>query len=289
MSQNHSMKLFSTLILTLNEVKTLPHLIKRLRKVCDDIVVLDSYSNDGTQILARNLGCRVYQRTFDTEKEQRAYAISLPFRHSWVYNPDADEIPDDLFLEEMQAAAFDENLNSAYEVRFKNYLDGSWIRHSTDYPVWVIRFFRPKQLSFEREVNLRYVVDGQINRFEGHFNHFPFEKGLDWWISKHNQYSTKEAHEAIKIINKSSFSLAIKKFTNTQSAKDRRLALKEISFFLPYRGLMRFFYSYLFRLGFLDGRAGLKYSILISFYEFMISEKIREMKSILPPKHDLDC
>ncbi|GAB3311709.1 glycosyltransferase family 2 protein [Haliea atlantica] len=269
---------FSVLILTLNEASSLPLLVNKLKPICDDIVILDSFSTDGTQELARDLGCRVYERGFDNEHTQRAFGIKLPFRHSWVYNPDADEIPDDMLIKEMQTAATDNNFNAAYEVRFRNYLDGRWIRHSTDYPVWVVRFFKPETLTFEREINLRYVINGSVGRFNGHFDHFPFSKGIGWWITKHNLYSTKEAEEAVRLFGDSSFWMSILAVFNSRTSKSRRLALKEVSFYFPLRGILRFLYSYFFRLGFLDGRAGFKYSLLIAFYEFLISEKIKELR-----------
>ena len=268
---------FSTLILTLNEAQNLSRLVQCLSEVSDDIVVLDSCSTDGTQQVARSLGCRVYERAFDNEAAQRAFGNDLPFRHDWVFNPDADEIPDGLLLKEMVDVASDRGPIVAYEVRFRNFLDGRWIRRSTDYPVWVIRFFRPKCVSFEREINLRYLIDGETGRLEGHFDHFPFSKGLDWWISKHNRYSHMEAVEALKVMGSGSFVSALRRIIKSDGAKNRRIAVKECSFYLPFRGLLRFGYSYIFRLGFLDGRPGLKYSVLISFYEFMIAAKVAEM------------
>ena len=56
----------------------------------------------------------------------------------------------------------------------------------------------------------------------------------------------------------------------------RRKALKEISYRLPFRPFFRFLYMYIFRLGFLDGYAGLTYCSLLSVYEYMIVLKIRE-------------
>lgn len=269
---------FSVLILTLNEEKTLPRLLDRIEGVSDDIIILDSNSSDGTRDVARARGCRVFKREFDNERAQRAYANTLPFRHPWVYNPDADEIPDAKMIAEIQQAANAENTTSAYEVRFRNYLDGQWIRRSTDYPVWVVRLFRPERLTFDREINLRYVVEGSVKRLEGHFDHYPFAKGLEWWIAKHNIYSTKEAQEALKILDSRSLFGAMAKVFAATTSKDFRVALKELSFFMPFRGTLRFLYSYLFRLGFLDGRAGLKYSVLISFYEFMIAAKLKELR-----------
>jgi glycosyltransferase involved in cell wall biosynthesis len=279
---------FSVLILTLNEAATLPRLLDRLEGISDDIIVLDSQSSDETREIAGARGCRVFVRPFDSELSQRAFGNTLPFRHPWVYNPDADELPDARLIAEMLRAAKPENRVAAYEVRFRNYLNDRWIRYSTDYPVWVVRLFRPECLSFSREVNLRYTVKGPVGRLEGHFEHFPFAKGLDWWITKHSHYSDKEAQEALKVIGTSHLRQALANVMAARSSKERRIALKEVSFFLPFRGTLRFFYSYLFRLGFMDGPAGLKYSALIALYEFMIAAKIRarrERPSLsLPPK-----
>lgn len=278
---------FSVLILTYNEEISLPRLLDRLVAVTDDIVVLDSCSSDATQDIARKYGCRIFERPFDGERNQRAYANTLPFRYPWIYNPDADEIPDDTLIEEMRQAAQDASAISAYEVRFRNYMDGTWIKHSTDYPVWVIRFFRPERLSFERNINLRYVVNGSVGRFKGHFDHYPFAKGIAWWISKHNTYSTKEAEEAFCTLKHQNFTDALRSAFARKNSKARRLALKELSFYFPFRGFLRFMYSYFLRRGFVDGAAGLKYCMLISIYEFLISVKMKELSSNFTSKNKL--
>ena len=58
----------------------------------------------------------------------------------------------------------------------------------------------------------------------------------------------------------------------------KRRAVKDLSFFLPLRGFIRFLYMYFVRLAFLDGRAGFHYSAMISMYEYWIEIKIREQQ-----------
>lgn len=58
----------------------------------------------------------------------------------------------------------------------------------------------------------------------------------------------------------------------------RRLELKNISFRLPFRPFIKFFFMYFVNLGFLDGRAGLTYCTLQSIYEYMIVLKVRELR-----------
>ena len=58
----------------------------------------------------------------------------------------------------------------------------------------------------------------------------------------------------------------------------RRRALKSLSFRLPFRSLLRFFYMYFLRLGFLDGWPGLRYCRLLAWYESMIVQKVEELR-----------
>ena len=58
---------------------------------------------------------------------------------------------------------------------------------------------------------------------------------------------------------------------------ERRRALKELSFRLPLRPLVKFLYMYVLKRGFLDGRAGYTYCKLQSMYEYMIVVKMREL------------
>jgi len=60
----------------------------------------------------------------------------------------------------------------------------------------------------------------------------------------------------------------------------RRRALKELSFRLPCRPLLRFVYMYVWCLGFLDGWAGFTYCRLLTIYEYMIVLKMREIRRL---------
>ena len=58
----------------------------------------------------------------------------------------------------------------------------------------------------------------------------------------------------------------------------KRVALKNLALRLPARPFAKFIYLYLFRLGFLDGKAGFTYCILQSIYEYLIDLKMWELK-----------
>jgi glycosyltransferase involved in cell wall biosynthesis len=267
----------SVLILTLNEEANLPACLASVAW-SDDVVVLDSYSTDGTLAIARAAGARVFQRTFDGEHAQRTFGLTqIPFKHSWVYMPDADEITPPELTEEMLAIAADPNRpEAAFRVRFKTILMGKWLRYSSLYPTWVVRLVRPQKIRFEREINLRCLVDGPEGRLSNHFLHFSFNKGLDAWFEKHNRYSWHEAQETLKSLRADGLD-----WRGCWSIRDdvrRRRALKELSFRLPFRPTLRFLYMFVMRRGFLDGWPGYLYCRLLATYEQMIVVKTAELR-----------
>lgn len=268
----------SVLVLTLNEEENIDHCLGSL-SFSNDIVVLDSGSTDRTLEIAHRHGARVVSRQFDDWSSHQNWAVkNIRFQNPWVYYSDADEIvPTDLSEELKSTAQAEIQLpkHSAYRLRYRNYYMGRWIRHCGIYPTWVLRFFRPEKIRWERLVNPIPVVDGTIGHLSTHFEHHSFNKGLEHWFSKHNAYSTREAEETLASLTRGQFSLASLLAKNPAS---RRIALKELSMRLPARALQRFVYMYMIRRGYMDGREGLEYCVLLSIYEFMIELKVRELR-----------
>jgi glycosyltransferase involved in cell wall biosynthesis len=266
----------SILILARNEEANLAQCLASVAW-SDDIVVLDDNSTDGTAEIARRAGVRLIRHSAGGEREQRTYSLrEISFKHPWVYNPDADEVtPHDLRDEIMKTAADPARYEVAYRVRFKNMFLGKWIRRSSLYPTWVMRLFRPEKISFERRINLTYCAEGPVGFLRAHFLHYPFTKGLDSWIEKHNRYSRLEAEEGLEIMNTSD--LRWKELFDRDPIARRR-ALKELFFRLPARPALRFVYAYILRAGFLDGTQGLTYCRLMAMYESMISIKMAELR-----------
>lgn len=268
--------MISVLILTLNEERNLPQCLEAVRW-SDDVVVFDSGSTDRTVEIAKAAGARVVTRPFDNERLHRTASLQVGFKHSWVFNPDADEIPEPELIEEMKQVVQDDKQHDvAYRVRFKNMFMGRWLRFSSLYPTWIVRLFRPDKVAFERDINLRYVIHGSEGRLNGHLRHYSFNNGLHAWFDKHNRYSTAEAQEAIRLIQ-SGQGVRWRSLIGWNSV-ERRRALKELSFRLPFRSSLRFLYSYFVRLGFLDGIPGYTYCRMLAMYEGMIALKIREQR-----------
>ena len=265
----------SILILTLNEEANLPACLESV-KWSDDIVVLDSYSSDRTCYIAKDFGARILQRQFDDWSSHYNWAMEqIVFKHRWVFNLDADERMTEAVREEAQRIANDgQRREVAYYCGRKNYFMGKWIKHAMP-PGKIMRFFRPQYIRFKRLVNPVPLIDGSFGYLSNYIEHYNFSKGIAEWFDKHNRYSSFEAIEGRKVLRQGLYELTEMCSLN---ALVRRRVLKKYAARLPFRSILKFFYLYLWNLGFLDGRAGFRYSLLQSIYEHMIVLKIDELQ-----------
>jgi glycosyltransferase involved in cell wall biosynthesis len=267
--------MISVLILTKNEERDLPGCLASVAW-SDDVHVFDSFSTDRTVEIARAAGAHVTQRAFDGYASQRNAALeTLPFRHEWIFLPDADERPTPELIVEMQPAATSAPAEvAAFRVRRRDFLNGAWLKHAQMSPYYV-RLVRRGRARFEREVNEVPRVEGRIADLAAPLDHFPFSKGMAYWIEKHNTYSTMEARLIASGMNRPPPSLAAALFEKDFHA--RRVAQKALFYRMPARPLIKWCYMMFVRGAVLDGSAGLAYSNLQATYEYMIVLKTREM------------
>lgn len=266
----------SVLLLTLNEESNLPRCLEALLW-CDDIVILDSFSDDNTVKFAKKSGARVYQRKFDNFAGQRNFAIeSLDFKHEWIFHLDADEVMTQELVQEV-SKIISSGKQDAYLVPSKTMFMGKWLKYAGMYPTYQVRLTRSSNFRFKQDGHGQKedIPAERIGKLKVPYLHYAFSKGIEDWIDKHNRYSSQEAKDIV----------------NSNGMKDirwiglfspdkyyRRKVLKKLSRILPFKPFFRFMYMYFLRLGFLDGRAGFIYSCLLSYYEFMISLKVRERR-----------
>jgi glycosyltransferase involved in cell wall biosynthesis len=266
----------SVFIQTLNEEENLPRCLACFAW-SDDIVVLDSISQDRTEQIARAAGARFFQREYRGRAENQNWAVeNIRFKHPWVYYSDADEVmPAALAREIQDLTARPDNPHAAYRLRRRDHFMGKWIKHSSQYPLWFVRLFRPEKIRWTRKANPVAQVDGSVGDLTNDYLHYPFSKGLSDWLWRHNRYSTYEAEENLRSLNEGD--LRWRQIFSPDQAQRRR-ALKTLSFRLPARPLLKFLYMYFLRLGLLDGRPGFHYCLLQAMYEYQIALKLRELR-----------
>jgi glycosyltransferase involved in cell wall biosynthesis len=268
--------LISILILTRNEAQNLPACLASVAW-SDDIHVLDSLSTDGTQTIASAAGAHVTERAFDNWSSHQNWALqNLPFKYPWVFYLDADERATSELRDSLIQAATAPGHNVAFRIQRRDFFLNTWLKHVQTSPFYM-RLFRPEAMRYERLVNPVSIPNGPVGQLAGYLNHYPFSKGIDHWVERHNQYSHLEAVQTIAN-RKRQKKLSIWSAFFEKDFHRRRFQQKELFYRLPARPQLRFLYLYFARLGFLDGAAGYTYARLQSFYEYLIVVKTKELE-----------
>lgn len=278
--------MISILILTKNEQQDLPGCLESVAW-SDDIHVFDSMSTDETIAIAEKFGARVTQRDYGEcklsfggdESAHRNWGLqNIPFKYPWVFVIDADERTTPQLVKAMNEAVLAQGGCVAFRLQRRDFFLGTWLKHVQTSPFY-IRLFLPTKIHHERMINTVTIVDGKVGEISGYLDHFPFSKGIGYWVERHNTYSRFEARQiAENRKNYATFSLA-KAFT-AKDFHERRFHQKELFYRLPFRPLIKFLILYVGKRGFLDGRAGFTYAMLQSIYEYFIVLKTRELESL---------
>lgn len=227
------MEKLSVAIITFNSKKYIEDAIKSA-KFADEVLVLDSGSNDRTIEIAKNLGARVEFQKWLGFGKQKQKAVDLA-NNRWVFVLDSDErITKE--LEKEIKEILKNPLFYAYEVPRLNYFFGRAVKHLGLYPDKTIRLFDKTKAHFtDDEVHEKVVTNGKIGSLKNHMIHLAYEN-IEEFINKQNRYSSLNAKP-----NK------IKALIN------------------PF---WTFFKMYFLKLGFLEGWEGFLIARLYSQYTF---------------------
>lgn len=275
----------SVIILTFNEERNLAQAIDSVAGWAQEIFVVDSYSTDRTVEIALSRaaeGVSVVQHPFRNYSAQWNWALSeLPLQGEWTLKLDADERLTADLREEITARVLKgpSSLMGAY-VRWRLMFLGSPIHWGGVSEQYHLRMWRTGTAVFEdREVNEHAIVPGEKISLESPLEHHDY-KSLTHWLSKHNRYSSMEA--ACLLQGNVAGEVRPRLFG---ASDERRIWLRRLYFRLPLRPLLFFLLHYVFRLGMLDGRAGLRFWLLRSIYMYWIDLKLFEAKLTgVPPE-----
>ncbi len=270
-------------ILTFNEARHLERCLSSVRQVADQIVVADCFSTDATVDIARAYGARVIQREWLNHATQFNWALTrLDSGAQWVMRIDADEYLTPNLVEEIKARLphISADIDGIYCSRRMTF-QGKLIRHGGVFPVRVLRLFRYGRGKCEdRWMDEHIRVSGPTVDFVGEIiddNVNP----LTWWTDKHNKYSSREVVDLLNLEYHFMTHDSIADLSSGKQAAVKRWIKEAVYARLPggFRALVYFLYRYLFRLGFLDGRAGTAFHFLQGFwYRYLVDAKVAEVK-----------
>lgn len=270
-------------ILTFNEELHLARCIDSLNGVTDEIVVVDCFSTDATLEIARSRGARVIQREWVNHATQFNWALTqLAPDTDWVLRIDADEYLTPQLLHEIRTRlpGVGPEFDGIYCSRRMTF-QGKLIRHGGVFPVRVLRLVRHGRGQCEnRWMDEHIKVAGPTVEFAGELIDDNLNN-LTWWTTKHNHYASREAVDLLNLEYGFMPHDSVAALRGGNQAAVKRW-LKEVVYArLPsgFRAFAYFFYRYVIRLGFLDGRAGTAFHFLQGFwYRYLVDAKVVEVK-----------
>jgi glycosyltransferase involved in cell wall biosynthesis len=244
------MKISATII-TFNEERNVSRVIESLR-CCDEILVLDSGSNDRTVEIATKLGARVEEAGWHGYAAQKNIAAELA-SHDWILSIDADEsVSEALEAEIWHIKKTGPSFDGYTMPRLAQYL-GRWILHSGWYPDRKVRLFNRKKARWVGDfVHESVEVLGSVGHLKSNLLHFTCNS-LSEHLRSMDTYTTLAAQEI--------------------AAREQRVALGRLLVDPPWT----FFRTYVLKLGFLDGMEGLSIAYMAALYNFVKYAKARHM------------
>ncbi|MEH2143423.1 glycosyltransferase family 2 protein [Nostoc sp.] len=264
----------SAIILTKNEVCNLKRCIEYLQW-CDEVIVLDSGSTDGTIQLAESLGAKVFTHIPSPPfkiSEQRNWALqNCNLKSEWVLFIDADEvIPSNLATEIQRVCSASNQQYNAYELPARYLFWGKWLKLTQGYPNWHSRLLKLGEVTFTGGVWEYFASGAKVGRINIPYDHYANSKGFGDWLERHDRYSSWDAQKVVEFLETGKASAL-----GTERKLKLRLLAAKLWFIRP---IIRFIQMYLLRLGFLEGITALIFCLLYAMYEFMIVVKIIELR-----------
>lgn len=242
----------SAVLIAFNEEHNIEAALRSLEGVADEIVVVDSGSTDRTTKIARKYTDRVFERTWTNYADQKNFANDRA-RHLWLLSLDADERLSPGLRDEILGLKDGTPDCAGFSMPRRVFYLGRWIRHSGWYPDRRIRLFRKDAARWEGAyVHESLVLSGAPRPLSGDIQHFTY-RNIAEHVARINTFSELGAQKLY--------------------AARRKARWPQLVFLPP----ARFLKSYLFRLGFLDGFAGLVISVLTGYAIFLRYAKLREI------------
>ncbi|MCR9271132.1 MAG: glycosyltransferase family 2 protein [Hyphomonadaceae bacterium] len=250
---------------TKNEEHNLPACLAALGRF-HSVLVVDSGSDDRTLEIASDGGAEILQFNWDGRfpKKRNWTLRNFKFQTDWVIFLDADEVVDDAFCNEL-SRAINETTHVGFWLNYTNYFMGRSLMHGV--PQRKLACFKHQAGEYERideegwssldmEVHEHPVLTGTVGEIKAPIDHRDF-RGLARFLQRHIDYAKWEASRYIQL--KSDLEARSSVLTSRQTFKYQNIEK-------PWFAWFYFFYTYIGKGGFMDGRAGYQYASYKKWY-----------------------
>lgn len=227
-------------VITYNEEYHIADCIQSLKTVCDEIIVIDSGSEDATQAIAEKLGAKVYTQKFLGYGPQKNICTAYS-KNKWILNLDADERLDKNGQELISKLDLQNSSYDAYALRRKNFIGNRWIKGCGWYPDNCIRLFNKDKTAFSEQKVHEKIMTRNYKRLDGDITHYSYRTIGELLSSKYTKIWAKAKYEEGYKIN---------------------------SFSPVMHALYSFFLCYVIKRGFMGGVDGITVSLSSCVYTY---------------------
>lgn len=248
------MRKLSCIIVCYNEEQKIQATLESLRDVCDEILVVDSFSTDATVEICRRYTEQIIERSWNGYRDQKQYATEQA-AHDWVLSLDADEeLSPTLRAELLQWKEAGGNDCNGYLIPRVAFFMGRWIKHTTWYPDLQLRLFRKSRGRWEGgRVHEAFKVQGKSGKFAGHLHHYTYSS-ISEYLEQLERFSSLAAED--------------------YNDGGKKAGVRHLLIDPP----LVFFKNYIIRRGLMDGIPGLVVSLLAAASTFFKYLKLWEIQ-----------
>lgn len=241
--------MISAVVLTKNEEKNIKDCLESL-KWCDEVVIIDDYSEDKTTEIAESFGAEVYKKKLENDfADQRNFGLEKA-KGDWVFFVDADERVSDSLREEVtKLLSYKVTRSLGFYLKRRDFIWGRKLKHGETGNIKLLRLGKKDAGKWRRAVHEAWEVEGPTETLRNPLSHYShqtlreFLADIDWMSTLHAEENKKEG---------------------------KRSNLFKIIFFPK----LKFIDSWILKLGFLDGVPGLLVAFLMSFHSYLAWSKL---------------
>ncbi len=246
---------FSIVIICKNEVHNIVRILTIAHRISNDVVVVDSGSTDGTQSLVSAAGAVLLETNWEGYGNNKNKGVAIA-KNDWILSLDADEVPDETLLNELENISLEE-VSVVYNMKRRAFIGDTMIRYGDWGNDSCIRVYNRKHTQWNLSKvheTLSLPENTKTIRLKGYLHHF----------------TSRNIHDfALKTVKYASLS------ASEYYQRGKKAGWVKLYLSAPFS----FIKNYFFRLGFLDGRAGYTVAKMNAFYTWLKYSQLKELNN----------